>query len=465
MSTFKYRAVMLDPARQMDAKSEFEFLLPWLSRWGYNVLHWHFADDEGCRIALPSHPELAGEGALSPQDMADLIRQANNLGITVIPELESFGHTRFITQHPKYRHLGTNPDRGYNALDIDNEQTYRLLEDLFRDLAALFPASIIHVGLDEVAIRSLSNYKDLPAEDLWEPFARHAVAVHQIVRKLGKRPAMWGDHLLAAPKSLAAIGKDVLIFDWHYEEDPPPGTMDRFLKEGFEVWGCPATMCWLARVVANAGDFANVRVFTANALQRRKQGVTGMVNTVWCPYRYLPGAMDYPIAWAGHVFSCTDEDPDFARRFAADFYGLKAADARLAADCFRGLHAAAPVSRYYEPMVTGQFGQWVFTREHVRLGRQLAAVCGSIAAQLKPLVRRARRHGQRLNDVLLSARVLQRVGQFAAARRKKRTLPSGKALVSDVEKAWTRTRVGNWRASDYHGQSAQKLLAALAHIT
>lgn len=464
MPAFKHRAVMLDPARQMDVKAEFAFLLPWLAKWGYNVLHWHFADDEGCRIVLPSHPEIAGEGALSPPEMRDLIHRAKDLGITVIPELESFGHTRFITANPKYRHLGTNPERGYNALDIDNPETYRLLEELLRDLAELFPSPIIHVGLDEVAIRSLPRYQNQPADDLWQPFARHAAAVHEIVRRLGKRPAMWGDHLLAAPKSLAAVGRDVLIFDWHYEEDPRPGTMDRFLKEGFEVWGCPATMCWLARVVTNSGNFANVRLFTAHALQRRRQGVSGMVNTVWCPYRYLPGAMDYPIAWAGHVFQAQEEDPDFARQFAADFYGLRAADARIAASCFRALHAAAPVSRYYEPMVTGQFGDWVFTREHKRLGRELAAACGAIAAQLQPLVRRARRHGRRLGDVLLSARVLRRVGLFAAAGRSHRSLPSARTLVRHVEKAWMRTRVGDWRASDYHGQSAQKLLAALARI-
>ncbi|MCC7146924.1 MAG: family 20 glycosylhydrolase [Phycisphaeraceae bacterium] len=491
MPTFKHRVVMLDPARQMDLKAEFDFLLPWLARWGYNTLHWHFADDEGCRLTLPSHPELASPGALSPTDMRDLIAHADDLGLRVIPELESLGHTRFITSLPRFRALGSPPShRGFNSLDPENKKVHRLLNDLFHDVAEIFPAQVIHVGLDEVNLRSLPRYKNITADQSAQLFAAHALRVHEIVRSLGKRPAMWGDHLLLWPKTLKAIGKDVLIFDWHYEPQVHPSSLDTFTGAGFEVWACPATMCWLARVLPHEGDFANVRQMTAFSLQRRQQslrkpgdlrsaqprmemrgrlgcsqGVTGMVNTVWCPYRYLPGAMDYPIAWAGHVFSAAAEDPDFAARFAADFYRLPARDARACAQALRDLHAAALPSRDYDAIVLGRHGDITFHRDHARLGSELAQRCRLIASSLRPLVRRARRNAQRLNDVLLSALILQRVGLFAAAHRRKRHLPNGKSLTTACRKAWSRTRVDDPQTRDDHAPSAQRLFTALKAIS
>ncbi|MCC7408669.1 MAG: family 20 glycosylhydrolase [Phycisphaeraceae bacterium] len=468
MPTFKHRVVMLDPARQMDTLAEFEFLLPWLARWGYNTLHWHFADDEGCRLVLPSHPELAGRGALTSQQMRRFIGQAGQLGIDVLPELESLGHTRFITRHAQFRGLGSSPRSGFNALDPDQEAIYPLLKDLLADVAEIFPAEVLHVGLDEVNFKSLPGREKITPEDAAGLFARHAVRIHEIVRRLGKRPAMWGDHLLHSAKSLEAMGKDVLVFDWHYEPQVVPDSLDTFTRAGFETWACPATMCWLARVVSNSGTFTNVRRMTAYAMQRRRgrglPGVSGMVNTVWCPYRYLPGAMDYAIAWAGHLFDSDEEDADFGRRFAVDFYGHNACDAKAYASAIDELHAAALTNQDYDPIVTGRHGSITFHREHVRMGAVLAQRCKAIAAELRPLIRRARRNAERLNDVLLSTEVLERVGRFAASGRRKRSLPSADALSRACRKAWARSRVNDPAGNNVQKAPAQKLLAVLRRV-
>lgn len=455
---------MLDPARQMDTLAEFEFLLPWLAKWGYNTLHWHFADDEGCRLVLPSHPELASRGALTAAQMRQLIEQAKQLGIEVLPELESLGHTRFITRHKQFHGLGSSPKSGFNALDPDNEAIYPLLKDLLADVAEIFSAKVLHVGLDEVNFKSLPGREKITPEQAADLFARHAVRVHDIVRGLGKRPAMWGDHLLHSSKTRAVIGKDVLIFDWHYEPQVIPDSLDLLTREGLEVWACPATMCWLARVVPNRGTFTNVRRMTAYAMQRRRQRVTGMVNTVWCPYRYLPGAMDYAIAWAGHLFGDEEEDRDFGRRFAADFYGHNARDARACAAAMAELHAAALVSQDYDAIVTGRHGSITFNREHARMGAELADRCRAIATALRPLVRRAHRNAGRLNDVLLSAQVLERVGRFAAAGRRKRSLPKADVLAKACRKAWARSRINDPASDDVQKSPAQKLMTTLGRV-
>jgi len=68
-----------------------------MAEWGLNTLWWHFADDEGFTLKLSGHPELASPRALSKAKMKRLLDKAGQLGIDVVPEVESLGHTRWIT--------------------------------------------------------------------------------------------------------------------------------------------------------------------------------------------------------------------------------------------------------------------------------------------------------------------------------------------------------------------------------
>jgi len=470
MPAFKHRAVMLDPARLMDRKDQYDLLLPWLKRWGYNTLHLHFADDEGCRVVLPSHPDLAAEGAWTAEEMRTFVRRAKKLGLSVIPEIECFGHTAFITRRPGYRELGASPATGFNAINPRLPATRKLLKDLLTDVADIFSSSpVIHVGLDEVNLRVLPGHELDSDDQLAQVFARHTAWVHDQVRKLGRRPAMWGDHLLAAPKIADRLKKDVLIFDWHYSPHDEPAnsgqTLRFFTDRGFEAWTSPSTLCWLSRVVTSAGNLANIRQLAATALLHKAAGVSGAVNTVWCPYRFLTGAMDYPIALGGHLFSAADEDPDFARQFAREFYGLSAGDARTCAEALGRLHAAAPTNHLYDRIILGKGWAGRFDRESRRAAGLLAQEATAVAGLLQPLVRRAKQHGDRLNDVCTSALILERVGQFGAANRRKRELPDGKALLRAAIRAWQRTRTTPWNAADYHSTSTQMLLPTLTGLT
>jgi N-acetyl-beta-hexosaminidase len=121
MKGFARRAVMLDPARLMEKKAYYRGLLPWLREWGYNTLHFHLTDDQGSALAFPSHPELAKDGAFTADEMREFVKAASKLGISVIPEIESLGHTRCITGRREYRKLGAAPESGFNSLDPDNE--------------------------------------------------------------------------------------------------------------------------------------------------------------------------------------------------------------------------------------------------------------------------------------------------------------------------------------------------------
>lgn len=463
--------VMLDPARMMESKRFYLDLLPWLARWGYNAIHLHFADDEACRIVLPSHPEIASDNAWSVEELRTLLAAARDVGLRVIPELECLGHTRFITRCPKHAKLGADPKQGFSALDPRKKATRQLLIDLLTDVAELFDDPWLHVGMDEVNLAALPRYRKLAKEEADALFIEHAAWLHEQVRCLGKRPAMWGDHLQHYDASPDVIERDVIVFDWHYEPDVQAGPLASFCRQGFEVVACPSTMCWLARVVTSAGNLRNVRRFTADAMAyrrrtaRRPGRVIGMNNTVWCPFRHLPGAMDYPMALAGHLFTAEHEQPAFAETFCRDFYGLPAQAARPAADALRALHELSPDPWDYNTIIDGQGWSGPFNREHVRLGAQLADQLKPVIAGLKRAHRAAGTHKTRLEELILCARVLERVGRFAAANRRKDALPDGRPLRRACEKAWLRSRDRDWGDRLRLSAPAQYLMPTLDRIT
>jgi hypothetical protein len=439
----KTRALMLDPARQAERHERYDFWLPWLGEWGYNTLHLHLADDEGCRLVFPRRPELGGVGAWMAEEMRAFVRKARRYGLTVIPEIETLGHTRFITALPRYRALAGRPPRGrrghsggFNALDVKHPETRRVVSDILTDTARIFDADVLHAGLDEV---DLARLRTGPGPD-WRPFAEHAAWVHETIRQLGKRPAMWADHLLKAPEMARRFGQDVLMFDWHYGADVRPDSLDRLTELGFETWACPSTLWWRCRVVSNADAFANVRLFAGHAFERPRT-ITGLVNTVWTPYRYLPGAMDWPIAWAGHVFCADEEDPAFIRHFCRTFYGLPAGWVGPTAEALGRLYSAAPDAMLYEDVLDGQTASRPrFTREHRRLCARLAPEYARVARTLARAVGVARRHADRLNDVTLSARLLERWARYGAAGLDASALPDARRLRAACRASWLAAR-------------------------
>jgi hypothetical protein len=466
-----HRIVMLDPARLMERKAEYLALLPWLRRWGYNALHLHFADDEGCRVVLPSHPELASDNAWTPDELRALLAAARREGLRVIPEIECLGHTRFITRCARHAKLGANPAQGFSAIDPRKPAVRKLLATLLCDVAELFDDPWLHVGLDEVNLRALPRCRNLDEAAAREMFIEHAAWTHEQVRCLGRRPAMWGDHLLMHKTVPAVIERDVLVFDWHYHQEDTGATIASFCRQGFEVIAAPSTMCWLSRVVTNAGNLTNLRHFTAAALLHTRRGtaqsgrVIGAANTVWCPYRHLPGAMDYPMALAGHVFSSAAEADDFAVDFAREFYGLPLTEARRCAAAVIALHDMAPAAWAYDAMVLGASNRDAFNREHVRMGRVLADRIKPIIADLARARRAAKRNEARLHDVELSARILERVGRFAAAHRRMSALPSGAALWNACGRAWRRGRACGWEPDAIMKSPGQFLMPTLRKLS
>lgn len=207
---FGYRAFMIDVARNFHNKRDMLRILDLMALYKLNILHFHFSDDEGWRVEIPSLPELtqvgakrghsttwrdmlppsygsgpdttnaAGTGHFSRNDFVEILRYATARHIRVLPEIESPGHARAAVKSMESRYyrlkaagkeqeaseylLTDLQDKSEyqsvqawsdNVMNVALPSTYRFLDKVLEELQAMYkeagaPLTQVHMGGDEV---------------------------------------------------------------------------------------------------------------------------------------------------------------------------------------------------------------------------------------------------------------------------------------------------------------------------
>ena len=159
---------------------------------------------------------------------------------------------------------------------------------------------------------------------------------------------------------------------------------------------------------------------------------------MWGPWRYLPGAVDFGLAFAGHLSSVEREDPRFAEKFARQFYGL--ADGRAVGDALVRLHDNAVGTQLYDRAI----GSRSLSREELRLLSAAAAGLAPAIGALKRERGKVTRNRPRYDDVLLSAQTVLLVVQRAPGGQRGVRAWSGSARRAQRADALYKRVVGAW---------------------
>jgi hexosaminidase len=196
---YEYRGTMLDVTRHFFSIEDVKRFIDLISVYKINYLHLHLSDDQGWRIEIKSWPNLAlyggktevggGAGGYYTQEQyAGLVKYADDRFITVVPEIDMPGHTNAaLASYPelnisgKATELYTGTEVGFSTLATKKEITYKFIEDVFRELAALTTGPYLHIGGDESHVTKKEDYI---------PFVER---VQDIVIGLGKIPVGWDE--------------------------------------------------------------------------------------------------------------------------------------------------------------------------------------------------------------------------------------------------------------------------------
>ncbi len=210
------RGSMLDLGRHFFDMEEVKRFIDLNAFYKMNLLHLHLSDDQGWRIEIKSWPDLTahggstevggGKGGFYTQEQyKEIVQYALDRYIMIIPEIDMPGHTNAalasyaeLNCNKKATKLYTGTNVGFSTLCTKNEITYKFVDDVVRELAALTPGPYIHIGGDESHATPKADYI---------PFVNR---VQQIVTKYGKKVIGWDEIALStlAPNSVAQFWAD-----------------------------------------------------------------------------------------------------------------------------------------------------------------------------------------------------------------------------------------------------------------
>jgi hexosaminidase len=203
---YSYRGSMLDVSRHFFGVEDVKRVIDFLASYKMNMLHLHLSDDQGWRIEIKSWPELANHGGstqvgggkggyYTQEQYSGIVQYANDRYITIVPEIDMPGHTNAalasyaeLNCNGKATELYTGTEVGFSTLCTTKDLTYKFIDDVVSELAALTPGPYIHIGGDESHSTKREDYI---------PFINK---VQDIVLAHGKQVLGWDDVAIASLK-------------------------------------------------------------------------------------------------------------------------------------------------------------------------------------------------------------------------------------------------------------------------
>ena len=347
----RLRGLMVDAGRVPERLEYYRRVIDFCAEWGLNALQFRVADDQGCAMRFSSVPDLFfHENAFAPEQLHELAQYAHSHGVDLIPELESFGHTGYITRATAYAHLldAESPlSSEFTGVIPVHPETLELFRKLYREIAEVFPSVYLHGGCDEVnwGGSSLSR-KALETRQRYEIWAEYLNSLNHIAEALSKQFIVWGDIVLhKEPRILAQLSKNIIVMDWNYREKNPARireALSTVRTNGFRGIGAPALINYRWGPRAGQDQLANIDAFAGAYLGSDDPGSLGVILTNWVPSRYIQNSIWDGFAYAAVSFkegSAIAQKSGF-QRFVEEHYG---ADWNKDWDeTFRQVYAAAP---------------------------------------------------------------------------------------------------------------------------
>ena len=246
---FHWRGIMLDVARWYQPIEYLYRFVDLASAHKLNVVHLHLTDDQGWRFEVKKYPRLTEVGAwrqesrvgryfdgemdatphggyYTQSQLRGLVRYADSLGVTLVPEVDVPGHTQAaIAAYPE---LGNNADE---HLDVETtwgifshvlnfeQSTIDFFKDVFDELIDVFSGQYIHIGGDEcptvewassTRVAELLGERGLTGVRDVEPWILDAISTH--LRERGRVPIGW-DEILEG----ASLTDTTAVMGWRAE--------------------------------------------------------------------------------------------------------------------------------------------------------------------------------------------------------------------------------------------------------
>ena len=230
-------------------------------------------------FASASHPLFAPEaGSFSAAELKEIVAYAKSYHVEIIPQQQTFGHLHKVLKYEKYNALAEIPYG--DVITPQEEDSYKFVADLYREIDGIFPSEFFHIGADETFELGEGRSREQANEKgVGKVYFDHIRRVREILKPYNRRLMMWGDIALNHPELIGEIPKDVVVMNWAYgaRESYTP-RIEPFRQAGLQQFVCPSV--WNFNLIFPNNEFAaiNIRNFVRDG---QSAGAIGVMNTNW----------------------------------------------------------------------------------------------------------------------------------------------------------------------------------------
>jgi hexosaminidase len=226
-----------------------------------------------------SHPLIGPQGgSLTPAEIRELVTYARRYHVELVPEQQTFGHLHKALRLEKYADLAETPYG--DVLSPQQEGSYKLIADWYRELNELFPGQFFHIGADETFELGEGQSREAArARGVGAVYFEHLNRVREVLKPYNRRLMFWGDIALHHPDLIGSVPKDMIVMNWQYgARDDFDTSIKPFKDAGLEQFVCPGAQNWNQ-------VFPNLDAATKNIVNfvrdGQKAGAIGVMNTTW----------------------------------------------------------------------------------------------------------------------------------------------------------------------------------------
>jgi Glycosyl hydrolase family 20, domain 2/Glycosyl hydrolase family 20, catalytic domain len=252
-----YRAVHLD-FRSNCLRPTIPYLretLQTLARHKVNVAVVEWED----KFPFSRRPELANQETFSTDEVQELRHTAHELGIALVPLLQTLGHVEYVLKHPRHAHLRENANDISQFCPSEPGSTDLLFELMDELMEASPDGKFIHLGGDETWLlgscpRCAARVGD---EGLLGLYVDHMSSMAKHALDAGRIPMIWGDIVLGrhvpslvdgrwpeeSLRVLDRMPKETRMVYWDYHGTTPADftRFEDYKRLGHSVWVAPTT--------------------------------------------------------------------------------------------------------------------------------------------------------------------------------------------------------------------------------
>jgi len=322
----KWRGISDDISRgQVSMVDDFKEIIRQLAFYKKNIYQPYIED----MFIFNTNPNIGKtRGAVTKEEMAQMVAEARKNHIVLTPVFECLGHQDRLLSLPENRKYAeiTDPKQEPWSFSPVNKKSFEFVTKLIDELAEATPSPFFHIGGDEsYDVGKGTSKRRVKKIGVGRVHAEYFSRLHDYLKEKHNRQMMfYSDMLLHHPEALNYLPKDAIFVDWHYAQEPEFPSVKTLKDAGFKnIIASPAIWSWASFYPNYNYGITNISNFTKVA---KKEKLLGCITSSWGD----DGAENLrENNWLGYAFSSAAEWEEgtpnldqYLGRYVAIRYGI-----------------------------------------------------------------------------------------------------------------------------------------------